>query len=105
MEITETTSEHDLNTESQSPFPREGGICTLKEEAVEAVQAGKFHIYPVKTIDEGIEILTGVRAGARRPDGTFEEGTVNDRVDRSLRRMAEKLKEFPTILLGEGGRS
>jgi lon-related putative ATP-dependent protease len=66
----------------------------LKEEIVEAVKEGKFHIYPVKTIDEGIEILTGVKAGQRRQDGTFEEGTVNDRVDKRLKEMADKLKEF-----------
>jgi len=66
----------------------------LKEEVVEAVQAGKFHLYPVRTIDEGLEILTGVQAGQRLPDGTFEEGSVNDRVDRRLREMAEALKRF-----------
>jgi len=67
----------------------------LKEEVLEAVRKGKFHIYPVKTIDQGIELLTGVKAGARRPDGTFEQGTVNDKVDRHLRTMAEKLREYP----------
>ncbi len=66
----------------------------LKEEVVEAVKEGKFHIYPVKTIDEGIEILTGVKAGERQPDGTFEEGTVNYLVDKTLKEMAEKMKEF-----------
>ena len=66
----------------------------LKEEMVEAGKAGKFTIYPVKTIDEGIEVLTGVPAGERREDGTFEEGTVNYLVDRRLREMAEKLREF-----------
>ncbi|MBU7029753.1 MAG: AAA family ATPase [Theionarchaea archaeon] len=65
----------------------------LKEEVVEAVKAGKFHVYPVKTIDEGIEILTGVKAGTRQ-NGTFEEGTVNYRVDKRLKEMAENLKEF-----------
>ena len=77
----------------------------LKEEVVEAVRAGKFHIYPVKTIDEGIEILTGVKAGARRPEGTFEEGTVNHRVDKRLKAMAEKLREFPEFFLEERKRS
>lgn len=65
----------------------------LKEEVVEAVKAGKFHVYPVKTIDEGIEILTGVKAG-KRQNGTFEEGTVNYKVDKRLKEMAENLKEF-----------
>ena len=66
----------------------------LKEEVVEAVREGKFHIYPVRTIDQGIEILTGVKAGSRREDGTFEEGTINYGVDIRLRKMAEKLREF-----------
>jgi hypothetical protein len=48
----------------------------------------------VKTIDEGIEVLTGTKAGERREDGTFEEGTVNEKVDKRLREMAEKLREF-----------
>ncbi len=71
----------------------------LKEEVVEAVKKKKFHIYAVKTIDEGIEILTGVKAGKRNSDGTFEKDTVNFKVDKSLREMAEKLKEFPEFTL------
>jgi predicted ATP-dependent protease len=69
----------------------------LKEEVVEAVKAGKFNIYSVKTIDEGIEVLTGAKAGQRRPDGTYEEGTVNYLVDKQLREMADKLKEYPAV--------
>lgn len=57
----------------------------LKEELVEAVKDRKFHIWSVKTIDEGIEILTRVNAGQRKEDGTFEEGTVNCLVDKRLR--------------------
>ena len=66
----------------------------LKEEVVEAAKAGKFRIYPVRTIDEGIEVLTGVPAGTRREDGTYEEGTVNHLVDRRLREMAEAMRGF-----------
>lgn len=73
----------------------------LKEEIVEAVKAGKFHIYSAKTIDEGIEVLTGTKAGERRQDGTFEPGTVNHRADKQLKDMAEKLKEFPSVPTGE----
>ena len=68
----------------------------LKEEVVEAVKAGKFNVYSVKTIDEGIEVLTGTKAGERRLDGTYEQGTVNYLVDKQLREMAEKLKGYPT---------
>jgi lon-related putative ATP-dependent protease len=69
----------------------------LKEEVVDAVEAGKFSIYSVKTIDEGIEVLTGIKAGQQRADGTYEEGTVNYLVDKQLREMAEKLKDYPGI--------
>ena len=68
----------------------------LKEEVVDAVKAGRFHMYSVKTIDEGIEVLTGSKAGERRKDGTFEEDTVNAKVDKQLKGMAERLKEFPS---------
>lgn len=67
----------------------------LKEEVVEAVKAGKFNVYSVRTIDEGIEVLTGTKAGQLRADGTLEEGTVNYLVDKQLRGMAEKLREYP----------
>ena len=66
----------------------------LKEEIVNAVKEGKFHIYPVSKIDDGIEVLTGVKAGQRRADGTFEPDTVNYKVDRRLRAMAEALVKF-----------
>ena len=69
----------------------------LKEEVVEAVKDGKFSIYSVKTIDEGIEVLTGAKAGQRGADGTFEEGTVNYRIDKQLKDMADKLKEYPPV--------
>lgn len=71
----------------------------LKEKVVDAVREGRFHIYPVKTIDEGIEILTGVKAGKRRPDRTFEKESVNYKVDRRLSEMAEKLREFPEFVI------
>jgi len=67
----------------------------LKEEVVGAVRDGRFHIYPVKTIDEGMEILTAVKAGERRPDGTYEEGTINHLVQKRLAEMAEHMKEYP----------
>jgi lon-related putative ATP-dependent protease len=68
----------------------------LKEEVIDAVQANKFSIYAVKSIDEGIEVLTGKKAGQQQADGTFEEDTVNYLVDKQLRQMADKLKEYPS---------
>ena len=69
----------------------------LKEEVVQAAKEGKFSIYAVKTIDEGIEVLTGTKAGQKSADGTFEEGTVNYLVDKQLREMANKLKEYGSV--------
>ncbi|UCE58111.1 MAG: AAA family ATPase [Candidatus Bathyarchaeota archaeon] len=71
----------------------------LKEEVVQAVREGKFHIHSVENIDQGIEILTGVKAGARRPDGSFTEGTINYEVDKTLKAMAEKLTSFPEFVV------
>ena len=65
----------------------------LREDVVEAAQQGRFHIWAVKTIDEGIEILTGVPAGIRQADGRFPEGSVNARVEQRLRQFAESLKD------------
>jgi len=66
----------------------------LRDDVVEAVSQGKFHVYPVRTIDEGIALLTGHEAGARSPDGTYAEGTVNYEVDRRLRQFALQLRTF-----------
>jgi predicted ATP-dependent protease len=66
----------------------------LREDVVKAVKEGKFHIYSVKTIDEGIEILTGVSSGERRADGSYPEGTVNYLVDKRLREYAERLRVY-----------
>ncbi len=68
----------------------------LRSDVVRTVEEGKFHIYPVKTIDEGIEILTEVKAGRRKEDGTFEEGTVNYLVDKKLKEFAEKWRGYTT---------
>jgi predicted ATP-dependent protease len=65
----------------------------LKEEVVEAVAAGRFHVWSARTIDEGIEILTGVPAGEKQQDGTYPEGSVNFLVDRRLRELAKRLHD------------
>ena len=84
-----------LNGEQGVLIPYQNIInLMLKDEVIEAVRANKFHIYAAKTIDEGIEILTGVPAGEKRDDGTYSEGTINSLVDRRLKEMAEKLKSF-----------
>ena len=66
----------------------------LKDEVVEAIREGKFHVYPVSTIDQGIEVLTGVKAGKLRKDGTFQTNSINDMVQKCLLSLAEKLRDF-----------
>jgi predicted ATP-dependent protease len=66
----------------------------LRPDVVEAVRAGRFHIYPVRTVGEGISLLTGVPAGERGPDGSFPASTVNHLVDGRLREMARRLQTF-----------
>jgi predicted ATP-dependent protease len=62
----------------------------LRRDVVDAVQAGTFHIYAVETIDQGIEILTGVPAGERDVSGNFPAGSVNQKIEARLIELAEK---------------
>ena len=62
----------------------------LRPDVVEAVAAGHFHVYPVETIDQGIELLTGVPAGEPDETGAFPAGSVNQRVEARLRELAER---------------
>jgi len=64
----------------------------LNDEVVQAVKEGNFHIYPVATVDEGIEILTGKKAGKRQKNGKFPKGTVYWAVEKKLEDMDEQLK-------------
>ena len=57
----------------------------LNEAVTQAVSEGKFHIYAIRDVDEGIEILTGTEAGKKQEDGTYPEGTVNDLVYKKLK--------------------
>lgn len=66
----------------------------LKEEVTAAVKAGTFHIWSIETIDQGIEILTGVTAGEMGEGGSYPEGSVNQLVDARLRTMLENMKKF-----------
>lgn len=66
----------------------------LREDVLEAVSAGKFHIWPVNRIDEGIEILTGVASGYQSDAGVFPPGTVFGLANERLSQMARTLKEF-----------
>ena len=66
----------------------------LHEDVVKAAAAGQFHIWPIRTIDEGIEQLTGVPAGERDADGAYPEGSIHHAVQRRLTELAEELKSF-----------
>jgi ATP-dependent Lon protease len=66
----------------------------LRPDVVTAVQEGKFHIYAVRTIDEGIEVLTGVAAGLRDHAGRYPEGSVNERVQKKLQQYSEQQKRL-----------
>jgi predicted ATP-dependent protease/nitrogen regulatory protein PII-like uncharacterized protein len=71
----------------------------LRSDVVEAIKQGQFHIYSVKTIDEGLEILTGVPAGERGPDGSYPEGTVNGLVEKRLRELHQSMRGYYEGLL------
>ena len=66
----------------------------LRRDVVEAVAKGLFHIYPVDTIDEGLEVLTGVPAGEADAKGKFPKGTINYLADQKLEKLVKALKEF-----------
>ena len=66
----------------------------LREDILEAVAAGKFHIWPVSKIEQGIEVLTGCVAGQKSSDGKFEVGSAFALMDDRMRDMARTLKEF-----------
>jgi lon-related putative ATP-dependent protease len=66
----------------------------LKKEVVDAVQEGKFHVWAVGHVDEALELLTGLPAGKRLPDGAFEPDTVNFKADEKLRHLMELAREL-----------
>ena len=68
----------------------------LRKDVAEAVAAGTFHVWAVSSIEEGIEVLTGVPAGVRAEDGTFPEGTV-------FRQVADRLDAFSNSLSQQSG--
>jgi predicted ATP-dependent protease len=65
----------------------------LHEDVVKAVATGQFHIWSVETIEEGIEVLTGVKAGVRAKNGQFTSGSVFQLVDKRLQAMTERLQD------------
>ena len=66
----------------------------LKKELVEAVDKGDFNVYTIKTVDEGLDLLTGVEIGELQEDGSFTEDSFNHKV-------MEKIKQFNEALSSE----
>jgi predicted ATP-dependent protease len=69
----------------------------LKDEIIQAVKENKFHVYAVKSIEEGIELLSGVPAGTPDKDGKYPEGTVFSRVEKKLMEYVKGLTPMPLI--------
>lgn len=66
----------------------------LRQDVIDAVADDKFQIYPIETIDQGIEILTGMAAGEKDEKGNYPEETINGRVSARLRALAQKRAQF-----------
>lgn len=66
----------------------------LRKDVIDAVKEGKFHIWSVKTIDEGIELLTGIHAGKPNSEGKYAHDTIYGKVDSRLRKILEGLKKY-----------
>jgi hypothetical protein len=73
----------------------------LREEVTDAVKQGKFHVYAASSVDEGIEVLTDIEVGEEKEDGTYPEGSINYKVDKKLKDMAAKLRQFAVPLAEE----
>lgn len=69
----------------------------LKQEVRDALKAKKFHIYPVKTVDEGMQILTGLPAGVRDKNGRWTPGSVNACVEERLKTFYKCASKTPTV--------
>jgi len=69
----------------------------LRPEVVEAIRGKQFHLYPIRTIDEGLEVLTGAKAG-----GVAEEGTIHFLAAQRLRHLAESLRQFGAAAASAG---
>ncbi len=66
----------------------------LRKDVVDAVSSGMFHIFPIETVDEGMELLTGMPTSERGEDGEYPEGSMNRLVESRLVELAEKRKSF-----------
>jgi predicted ATP-dependent protease len=66
----------------------------LRHDVVKSASEGRFHVYAVDNVDQAVEILTGLPAGARDSQGRFPEGSINKRVEEKLASLSESLRKF-----------
>ena len=71
----------------------------LSPEVAHSVEAGRFHVWSAATVEEGLELLTGVPAGERGETGTFPPGTLHARIEERLERWA-RLDDRERVLAG-----
>ena len=76
----------------------------LRRDIVAAASDGQFAIYPIDTVDQGLELLTGISAGQLGADGTYPNGTLNHRIAARLDAFAAKAAELGSALFGPGER-
>ncbi len=69
---------------------------------VDAVVSGQFAVHPVRDVDQGIELLTGIAAGERDAQGRFPEDSINGRVEDRLIEYSERMRAFSARVRGEG---
>ncbi|HLV45323.1 MAG TPA: S16 family serine protease, partial [Aggregatilineales bacterium] len=74
----------------------------LRQDVVETVAAGQFHLYAVETIDQALELLTGMPAGQPDNEGNYPPDTVNGRVQARLKQLAKRRAEYQGSLNGRG---
>jgi lon-related putative ATP-dependent protease len=72
----------------------------LRQDVIEACRAGRFAIFPIGTVNEGIALLTGIAAGERESDGTYSQGSINRRVEDRLRSFAAIRRDFTRQIEG-----
>jgi lon-related putative ATP-dependent protease len=66
----------------------------LRRDVVEAVEAGRFHVWPIRSVDEALELMTDLPAGTRDAKGAFPDGSLNRRVEARLAALAESARAF-----------
>ncbi|MGC2412019.1 MAG: ATP-binding protein, partial [Stellaceae bacterium] len=76
----------------------------LRRDVVAAAEEGKFAIWPIDTVDQGIELLTGIPAGQPDPEGNYPEGTLNHRIAARLDAFAAKAAELARAAFGAAAR-